>query len=322
MNKRSEKHLKQNRVASQSLEEQKRLAEAYRAKARMRSAIVKSSLSSFLTTGLFVVAMVTVFIATLAWFANNEQLDGRGSAVNAEVNLLEAGNYDIYKASSEYGAPFEKYSFSDENESTLQGIKLNAYDAVLDTNPYTSIYFRIPVYSKELNDDNVTGINFTIDCDSDAYWINSKEATDGKLPYLSSIIQLKCYAFPDIDQNVPADNEAEYFYTHLKTEFEKVSDLKNYVNGEADPPVYATKQLSYFIPRYNNTDKTGYVAEQREDGLYQTYVYIEMDYSPKLIAKYLGLNNSHIELGQQINIDSFLQDIILMKFSLQKTGNN
>lgn len=309
-------------ATSQSLEEQKKIAEAYRAEAGQHLAIVKSSMKNFLTTGLFVCALVTVFIATIAWFANNKLVNGSGTSINAEVNLLEAGNYDIYKASNEYGAPFEKYSFTGENADTVQEIKLNAYDAVLDSNPYTSIYFRIPVFSKELNDDNVTGINFTIDCDSAAKWINSEDAQNDNLPYLSSIIQLKCYAFPELDANIPAENEEEYFYTNLKIKFAGISDSKQYVNGETNPPVYNTKEVSYFIPKYNDTDKTGFTAKETQDGSYQTYVYIEMDYSPNLVAKYLGLNNSHIELGQQINIDSFLQDIILMEFSLVKNENN
>lgn len=289
-------------------------AEAYRRSAAHHAKTVKNQLKVFLTTGLIVMSLIVVFIASAAWFANNKSVQGQGNLSAAERNTLTAGDYEIFKAHDAKGSSFERFMFGN-----VESISMNAFDAVINQNLYTAFYMRIPVESKDLGADNVSAIQYSIDCDDNAVWADSS-AADTVTRYLSSIVQVKCYAFPSIDEGAEAaGNTAEYFYTEAQSAFADLHNAQQYVAITNDGPNYATRKLTFTIPHYNDTDKIGYKAERLADGTYKTYLYVEIDYSAPLIDRYLGSVNDHIELGHPINIDQFYQDMIVMELSAVKT---
>ena len=258
-------------------------------------------------TAVTLFSLVTVFAATMAWFAMNDNTNGNGLSVSvargSDIKLLScyAVRYD-----GNYGA------IATDISSGNEVITMSEYDYIFtDRNVNTPLFLRMEIANFASTDD----LSVTIPCRG-AYKNDDKVE-----PYLSNVVSAKFLRGLKVNGNVVVDN---YTWTgNNVTTAAVVASYKGMLANAADSvgtPFVSngTKQnlISLTLPASVVFDEDFIVTRKDENNndIDVAIVYVELDYhvtgTVNLVTEYLNSYNgsehslsfaSDIEVVELIN---------------------
>ena len=245
----------------------------------MKSGKNKKTLKIAGATSVTLFSLVSVFAATIAWFALNDNVNGDGMNVTvasgSDLSILHcyAVRYDG-----------EKGAIAVDISSGTQQITMSEYDTIFtDRNVNTPLFLRMELTDFDQNDN----ITVTIPCDGE-YKVDDKVQ-----PYLSNVVSAKFLYGLKNGNNVTADN-----YTWTGTNVSNENVLASYQGMLARSKDFtgtpfvsnSTKQNSVSLTiNANDIFNSTYIIQRGDDEV--VVVYIALDYhvsgNNNLITDYL-----------------------------------
>lgn len=310
-------------------EDTNKTTEYYIKEMEAHKAAIKSQWKIFFRTGVFtVIAFISIVTLTMAWFAINKEVNGKGMIVNANDKGEQVLNeYTVYTRKGNV------YSKTD----SLAEIKMQTYDSVFGENEDMSIYIRIPVSGKNIDgkqamDFSITRENPAVTSvgssteifDENGYIANATlqdgdiDLEEGKIANLiSNIAGFRFALIPELNDV----DSAEEIYKGAKKYFGNPFDegsipVISFVDREDDNRLIKKKnEITWNLVENYGEDKL-----TDEDIL---YLYVEVFYDKYLISDYIKDHGENFEVGKLgvTKLLAFVGDLKVLEVSAKTVEN-
>ncbi len=265
----------------------------YRARAEAGKRELKQSWLTFLKTGVFMLVLVAIFIASLAWFINARQVDSSGMTVQAKGDSVSVERFEtFYYVQGSDGLVCTKY-----DQSQTDMVNMLAYDLLsLDKtsrNEFTPVVVRVPVTGEAI--DGVKPLVVTVFCTGDF--------TDGSAiaGNFSNITQVQCGVLSDGKEG--AANDVVWSYAVSAFAATGVFPTRTFVELQNQGTIAGASKYtsaSFALSNYATTEV---------DGIKTAYVYLLVDYNKTLSTTYISVNRiKGADIGTSASLVNFVND--------------
>lgn len=279
-------------------------AQEHRIRAQAHKEALKSQWKTFLKTGVFVLAIVAIFVLVFAWYVNTMQNQGNDMAVKAQktdiaVSNVEAFNYkkDLQPDPDNPDLNKAVYTFQKtENMSQLDELIMAYYDGITEQNEKTPIILRCRLTGQEIDAGYTVKLSFENSLSAD--WLNENGYLNR---YLSNITNVRCAFIPYdvIPESMIGDDTQDEAMWQIATQY-----LENNATKHTFVTLPSTKAQSL------NFQFTASEYDLTSDG--SAYFYFMIDYEKDLILEYVKGNSLSGDIGMggiRIDFENDFTDI-------------